>query len=126
MDILRQNKKIIIGILGVIVLFVVYVLLKPDAKGGAPIVSSSSTAGDEPEVSRDILALLVDLKSIKIDRTFFETPALRTLQDFSVPLVEEPRGRANPFAPVGVGGAHTSTTTTTTTTTKKTPLHGSF
>ena len=120
MDIIRQNKKIIIGIIGVIALFVVYVFLKPDAKDGVPIVSSSSTAGGEPEVNRDILALLTDLKSIKIDRTFFEAPTLRTLYDFSVPLIDEPKGRANPFAPIGVGGASVGTTT------KKTVQQGGF
>ena len=44
--------------------------------------------------------LLDVLQSLRLDISFFDNPAFRALKDGTVPLVSEPVGRANPFAPL--------------------------
>ncbi len=104
MEFLKSHKNIFIGIGLVVVLFIAYSFVKPDAKTAqeSPIVSVQA-AVSAPSASRDIIALIVDLKAIKIKRDFFSDPAFRSLLDFSTPIPDEPRGRVNPFAPVSAG-----------------------
>jgi len=105
MDTIKNHKNIFIGIGFVIVLFIGYSLIKPDTNSvqKVPLVSSQ-TATQEPAVKREIIALLVDLQSIRIKSDFFSDQAFRSLYDFSTPIPDEPRGRTNPFAPVAPGG----------------------
>lgn len=116
MEFLKSHKNIVIGIVVVLVLFIGYSFVKPDASDPTTPTVSSSVAAPTGDLtaSRDIIALLVDLRAIKIQPDFFSDPALRSLEDFSVPLVDEPRGRANPFAPIGVESTGIATTTKTT------------
>lgn len=64
---------------------------------------------------REILALLEDLKVIQLDQSIFSDPMFQSLQDTSVALNSEPKGRTNPFAPLGkdiVSGSTENTATT--------------
>ena len=73
------------------------------------------------EEGGDLIALLLELKSIKLDTAILQNPTFLTLQDFSVTLIPEPVGRVNPFAPLGDNAPRNtpvSTTTTATTTTQ--------
>lgn len=107
MDFFKAHKNIFIGIGVVVVLFVLYsYFLKPDTAAitSQPVVSTQATVNPaQSAVGRDIIALLVDLKAIKIKSDFFSDPTFGSLQDFSTPIPDEPRGRANPFAPVSAG-----------------------
>ena len=98
MEFFTKYKKILIGILVVVALFIAYAALKPK-KDGATAPITVEQAGGVPKEASDIVVLLSDLKTIKIDTSFFESPALRPLRDFALPLAEEPKGRVNPFAP---------------------------
>lgn len=76
--------------------------------------------------SRDLLAALQTLNTIKLDGQIFKTNTFKSLEDRTIPREpKSPEGRINPFAPIGVEAgtlqlnqvARTTTTTTTTTTT---------
>lgn len=58
-----------------------------------PVVGAST--GDQT-----LIATLLQLRSVKLDGTVFTDPAFTALQDFSTPIVPEPVGRPNPFAPL--------------------------
>ncbi|HEY4502429.1 MAG TPA: hypothetical protein VJH21_01190 [Candidatus Paceibacterota bacterium] len=61
------------------------------------LTSNGSTAG-ATTVDEELLALLLSMKSIKLDATVFQSPEFRSLVDFSRILETEPAGRLNPFA----------------------------
>lgn len=66
---------------------------------------SGVSAGVSAEEGRAMLALLNDLKSIRLDETFFADTVFSSLTDWSVELAPEPKGRPNPFAPIGQDAA---------------------
>jgi len=57
--------------------------------------------GDLMPEGGEILKMLAELKSIKLDTSFFENKTFKSLVDFSVELTTEKAGRLNPFAPFG-------------------------
>lgn len=70
------------------------------------VLSKISVAGGvsgttEDAMVTEFLLVLNRLKKIKVDSDFFNDPAFKYLKDFSVPLGSEPKGRPNPFAPLG-------------------------
>lgn len=82
--------------------------------------------------SRDLLAALQTLNTIKLDGQIFKTNVFKSLEDRTIPREpKNPEGRINPFAPIGVDSgslqlnnqsqAQTNTTTTTTTQTTQQP-----
>lgn len=75
--------------------------LAPGALGNSSVPIGTVARG------QNILVLVEKLKQISIDKTFFSSVLFSKLQDYSVPLQEEARGRANPFAAIGaeVSGA---------------------
>lgn len=65
-----------------------------------PLARESQVAGSI--VGQEIISLLGELESIKLDVTIFEKESFRTLIDFGQTINSEPVGRGNPFAPIGV------------------------
>jgi len=47
-----------------------------------------------------VLNLLNEISSLKIDNEFFNNPVYKTLRDYSVEIPSLPVGRSNPFSPV--------------------------
>lgn len=56
-------------------------------------------------VGKEVLALLDDLRKIKLDDSIFKDPMFQELEDYSVTIPAELKGRKNPFNPIGVDGA---------------------
>jgi hypothetical protein len=71
--------------------------------GKEEAVLTSENTGAAAPADQDLIALLLDLKSISLDEQIFSDPAFQSLSDFSQDLVAEPVGRDNPFAPLGAG-----------------------
>jgi hypothetical protein len=74
--------------------------------GGASATADQSslsidTTSSTSQVGADVLTLLNEIHSLKIDTTFFQTPAYQSLIDFSVAIPSVPVGRPNPFSPLG-------------------------
>lgn len=69
------------------------------AKGEQPIIT---TTAEDPtaEVSRDLIATLNSLNTIRLDETLFSDPVFISLSDFGVIIPAQPIGRRNPFAPI--------------------------
>ncbi len=66
------------------------------------------------EASRDFLALLLNIRSIKLDDSLFSSAAFSALSDLSRPInPDTDPGRQNPFAPIGADSTVVSTQVTT-------------
>jgi hypothetical protein len=108
MNFLKENKSLIIGVVGVIVLFGMYFKFFRNTTPTTALVSDSSIADSG---ASELVSLLLELRSLKLDPAIFSSQAFQALKDFSVELVPEPTGRRNPFAPIGASEDFSETTT---------------
>lgn len=97
---LTKYKKVII-ILGIIIIAAVIYTIMIGKKDNRLLVSESPETVSNTELQNNLLALLLEIRSIKLDDSIFLDPAFRSLDDFGQEIVQEPVGRSNPFAPVG-------------------------
>ncbi len=97
MDFLKQYQTAIGFVILVALLFAGYQFFFAGETGS--VVSVSETSMATPD--QDLVALLFELRSIRLDSALFENPLFTSLQDFGQDLVPEPIGRENPFAPLG-------------------------
>ncbi len=105
-------KKIIIGVVILVVGIVVYNFIFKKESAPAVGLTSSNPAPTSAEsplpegdsvVGAQFLSILLNLKNIKLDDSLFASPTFSGLQDFTINLVQEGnQGRNNPFAPLGV------------------------
>ena len=56
----------------------------------------------QPLVGEEVLNNLDTLRNLAIDDALLKTEAFQNLQDYTTQVVSQPRGRMNPFAPLGV------------------------
>ncbi len=88
----------------------------------APSQSGVTATGflDNPSLvqGREFLAALSNLKSLKLDDKIFSSPDFLSLQDFTSVIEPQPKGRINPFAPVGQEGSSASVGINATSTTQ--------
>lgn len=96
LDIIKQNKIILIVLVVIIAGFAWYGLA--DRTPSTSLLTNDSRA-DSTVVEQDILRLLLDMRSIRLDSSVFENPAFTSLRDFGRSIVPEPVGRTNPFEP---------------------------
>lgn len=59
-------------------------------------------------VGQDLLDLLSELQSVSLNAAIFNSQLFRNLNDFGIELRDEPRGRTDPFEPIG-GSVSTQT-----------------
>lgn len=92
-------KKIIIIIIVVAALgFFGYTYFgdKPEISNG--LVSNKN---DSLKVGSELLSVLATLGTLKIDTEFFKDATFLRLRKFSRDIPTQPKGRSNPFSPVG-------------------------
>jgi hypothetical protein len=51
-------------------------------------------------VGANVLSLLNQIQSLKIDTSIFKSPVYQSLIDYSIPIPTLPVGRPDPFAPI--------------------------
>ncbi len=114
MDFFRNNSTALLGILVTVIVVIGYFLFfKGDTSSEQSGLQVTRPAGGgEIGVSRNLLTILLELRSISLDEKFFSDPLFRSLRDFGVELAPQPVGRPNPFAPLGRDVRPTSGTTT--------------
>lgn len=103
-DAIRKYKRILI-ILGVLILvFIIYSFMKGDstANQGAISITENSNAEPQNPIGQQFFNQLLTLQNIRLDNQVFSDPRFQSLEDFSQPIPDEPQGRPNPFAPIGV------------------------
>lgn len=104
-----KNIIIFVGI-GVVLILVYVFFIKGDSEEAGLVSSSSpsvpatdgSTPAPAPAITQDFLAVLLNIKSIKLDDSIFSDMAFLNLRDSSILLTPDGNeGRPNPFAPIG-------------------------
>ena len=106
MNLIKQYQTAILFVVVVGVAYLGYTYLFAAPTEPALTTTETATAPDQ-----DLIALLLQLKAIRLDNALFTDPLFQSLTDYSKELVVEPVGRPNPFAPLG-GTAAPATPTT--------------
>lgn len=97
---MSNNTKIIV--IGAVIIFTYATLFRTDTQAQEdPLVAPEVQLSPQISKGSEILALLADLENIRLDEGIFSNPMFQELQDFSRELNPEPKGRSNPFAPLG-------------------------
>ncbi len=106
-----KNILIFLGIALILILAYVFIFQKEkeepslvSTSGGDLISTNQNQAENEASIiSQDFLAVLLNIKNIKIDDSLFSDPVFSSLKDSSIELISDGNeGRPNPFAPLGV------------------------
>ncbi len=125
-----KNNKLAVGTLAVLVAVGAWYFLGGSG-GGEPVLVTEDLSAPSSQVERDLVATLLQLRSVSLDGTILGDPTFQSLKDFGSEIVPEPVGRENPFAPLesqkaaaGQTKTGTSTTASTTTPTKTAPPKG--
>lgn len=104
-----KNIIIIAAIIGIGL--IAYSFLRPDPT--AESLLETTERQDSAQVLGDeITAAINQINSLKLDRSVLDDPIVQNLIDHSKPIIPEPIGRINPFAPINSDGTPSSTTTT--------------
>lgn len=100
MSFIRSNLKniLIVGVL-LIAAFYGYSYFFGGSSNTGSLQVSVPAAVDN-SVGKDLLLVLADLRTLKLDDSIFSNPEFRSLKNFRVDLSPEPVGRTNPFAPL--------------------------
>lgn len=66
------------------------------------LLVSSNRTSTTASAEREILSLVLELKSLNLSSDLFNSSVFRSFKDFGVVIEPQPVGRSNPFAPIGV------------------------
>jgi len=104
---LKQNKKLLIAF-AIATIFFMWNMLggSNDTSSNAILISDAqddTQVVPRTEVDQEIVRLLIDMRSLRLDGSLFVSPGFGMLHDFSREIVPEPQGRPNPFAPISEG-----------------------
>jgi len=107
-----KYKNIIIVFVIIALGLIAYSFLRPDPTVESLLETTERQDGAQV-LGDEITSAIGQINSLKLDRAIFDDPILKRLIDHSKPILPEPVGRKNPFAPIG-GDDKTGTTTTST------------
>jgi len=102
------NKNWIWLVIIIVVAAVGYFYVNGSGAGSSSTLSATSDAN--AAVGAQVLGLLNQIQSLRIDTTIFNDPGYKTLRDYSVVIPPVNVGRPNPFAPLPGIGTNSSTT----------------
>lgn len=107
MEFLARHK--LVGIIAALLVVAVgwYVLSSSSGAPESSLVAASATSED----NQQLISTLNVLRAVKLDTAVFSNPSFQSLQDYSTPVVPEPVGRPDPFAPLSSAEAVTASTT---------------
>jgi len=95
------TKNIIIIIAAVLIALIGYgIFIGGESKKEESLLQQA--ASEDSQGGREILTLLLNLKSLKLDSSIFSKPSFKGLINFGQELPVYPQGRDNPFAPIEV------------------------
>jgi hypothetical protein len=101
----NNTKKIVIaGIFVACIVFAMYFFFFRSSAKPVLTLDEFGNPAQAQVVGQDLIDLLVELQAVQFQTAVFSSPLFQNLNDFSIQLRDEPRGRSDPFAPLG-GGA---------------------
>jgi len=106
---LLKHKIVAIGI--IITIAAVFWYMLAGSQGASDAVLSAEAPAQVPPEAQELVETLLTLRAVTLQSAIFSSPAFHILRDFSTPIVPEPVGRPNPFAPLGVNKASSASST---------------
>ena len=103
MDLLLKHKAIA-GLVIVAIVGIAWYMLGGSAPADSGSVITTETSASVPPEAQQLVESLLTLRAVSLDGTIFTNPSFQTLHDFSTPVLPEPVGRDNPFAPLDASG----------------------
>ncbi len=107
-----HNKASVIGLVFTVAIGAWYFLGGESAAPEDGLVTESFTSPASEE-DRDLVAILLELRSVTLDSAIFSDPVFRSLRDFGSQIISEKEGRPNPFAPLSEGTSIIDATSST-------------
>jgi hypothetical protein len=104
MEMIRKNIVLIAIIVVVVLGATLYGMSSqsaPSTGGTADGMLAAKPGDSDGGGDPDVLKMLLDMRSIKLDDRLFKSPAFQVLQDTGKDVLSEPKGRANPFSAPG-------------------------
>jgi len=95
MEMLKQNKGILVTIGIFIVVIFLYKIFFQSENVTIPSELSASSIGD------DLLKIREELQTVTLDQSVFSFPGYLLLVDFSTSIPQQTTGRSNPFDIIG-------------------------
>ena len=108
MDLLFKHKLMTLGLIVVIAAVSWYFLA--GSSSPSPVLSAEGASSVPPD-AQQLVQSLNDLRAVTLDGAIFSNPSFQALKDFSTPIVPEPVGRMDPFAPINASEIASGTTT---------------
>jgi hypothetical protein len=105
------KHKIISIVMTVLVVGIAWYFLSGSSSAPTAVLSSEASS-QSPAGTDQLISSLLALRSVTLGGTIFSNPSFQVLQDFTTPIVPEPVGRPNPFAPLDTTITTTATKTT--------------
>jgi len=120
---LGKYKNIIIIIVVIALGLIAYSIFRPDPEV-KKLLETTQRQDSAQVLGDDITKAINQIQSLKLDRAVLDDPVLKNLVDHSEPIIPEPIGRKNPFAPIGSNSGGSSEIKNSATTTKTTSPAG--
>ncbi len=98
---IKQNR-LLTFIVAIFVFAVVYYAFFA-SKGDSNSLLSSSASANPSAQSQQLLVVLANLRTIRLNDAVFRDPVFLSLNDFGVVITPQNVGRRNPFAPFSPG-----------------------
>lgn len=95
---LSKLKPVLMGVGGLLVLYLIYTFGSQIDLSGNSMKKAEDIQLRTEELERTLLSQLDSLHTIKLDTRLFQSPEWRELKDFSKPLSVPVIGRPDPFA----------------------------
>lgn len=110
MTFLKTNAKNLLLMLVLLVAgFYLYSYFFVGGDTSTEVLTVTTLSGEDTALAGDLLLVLADLRTLKLDESLFSDPVFQSLKNFRVELTPEPIGRDNPFAPLtGAGSSQNS------------------
>ena len=95
-------KNIIIAVIAaVLVVSGYFIFFRKGNQADESILSVENPKSGAGVVDKDLVSLLLELKSIDLNESLFLSSVFQGLSDFGIEIEQKPVGRKNPFAPTG-------------------------
>jgi hypothetical protein len=99
-------KKIIITVLVLGLAFIAYMIFMNKSDNSDELISGTNSLAQRRSITEtkvlgeQITQALIQIESLQLDRSIFDSPVFNSLIDKSKKITSEPVGRRNPFAPL--------------------------
>lgn len=116
----KSGKNLLIALVILVAIIVAgYFYATRDRSTDVLLTSVYSNTGSST-VQTNLLTVLRQLRTLRLDDAIFSDPVWLSLRDFGQTLSPQPSGRVNPFAPLGTSDSSTVSSNTPTGTTTAT------